>query len=312
MNNKILKLDAVLFDKIWGGSQLGRLKRKSANYQRIGESWEVSVHSEGSSLHHGKMLSSIIDASKLPYLIKLIDTSDNLSVQVHPDDEFAKHNESSMGKSECWIILNGGDSEAGIYLGIKEGITHDNFLEALKKQEDISKLLNYYKVSTGDFFFVPAGMVHAIGKDVFLLEIQQSSGITYRIWDWNRLDDNKKPRSLHIDKAMRVMNFDERFNNINTTMHKKNVFQTEKKDELIKHKDFCVVPYLLKSDQKIEIMGNSSRYQSLICLFGKLSVELDGMQEEVGAFESILLLNNDNKKVMVKALSENAKAVVVF
>src|SRR3989339_2279390 len=209
----INKLSPCLVSKIWGGEKLVKFKKmKQAIFDSpIGESWEISVHPDGPCFLDNVPLNHYISSECLPYLVKFIDTADNLSVQVHPDNEYAMMNERSVGKTECWIILDCAPS-SGIYLGIKQGVTRKRFENAIMNNEDISQLLNFYETHRGDFFFVPAGTVHAIGKDVLLCEIQQNSGITYRVWDWNRLDDNGRPRDLHINKAMEVIAFDEELN----------------------------------------------------------------------------------------------------
>ncbi|MBT5095743.1 MAG: class I mannose-6-phosphate isomerase, partial [Halobacteriovoraceae bacterium] len=165
---KITFLDPHIMQKIWGGQRLSKIgKGKQAN---IGETWEVSDHPDGPALFNGQALSQILP-NPLSYLVKLIDTSDNLSVQVHPHEEYAKEHENSHGKTECWVILDA-DPGAGIYLGLKEGCNKASFEEALKTGCEMDKFLNFYPVSAGDFFFVAAGTIHAIGKGVFLAEVQ--------------------------------------------------------------------------------------------------------------------------------------------
>jgi len=148
----------------------------------------------------------------LPVYLKELDAIDNLSVQVHPDDALAgKLENEPFGKNESWIIL-GAAKNSGIYIGLKPGVTKEILLKILKSNEDISKLMNFVGVSPGDFFYLPAGLIHALGGNVNLLEPQQNSNRTYRVWDWGRVDKNGKSRELHIEKALEAINFDPGFN----------------------------------------------------------------------------------------------------
>lgn len=203
---ELQKLTPIIFDKIWGGQKLKRFKETELS--NIGETWEVSTHPNGVALVGDKKLNDFVE---LDYLVKFIDTDDNLSVQVHPDDEYARKNENDNGKPECWFILDA-EEEAGIYLGFKEGVSAEQFELAIKNKDAVNELLNFVPVKKGMFINLPTGSVHAIGKGVTLCEVQRSSDVTYRVWDWNRLDSEGNSRELHIKKAMDVMNFDSEFN----------------------------------------------------------------------------------------------------
>lgn len=203
------KLTPHVVTKIWGGKKLVSMRGldPSLDNERVGETWDVSLLQEGPSKYEGKLLSEFISTRELPYLIKTIDTSEELSIQCHPGDEYAARVENSSGKTECWLVLSSGEG-GGIYIGFKEDVTKESFFKALEAGEDVSKLLHFYPALGGEFFFVPAGTIHAIGKNVTLAEVQQSSGITYRVWDWNRVDDKGVSRELHVEKAKDVLNFD--------------------------------------------------------------------------------------------------------
>lgn len=276
-----------LVTKVWGGEKLAKLKGLSGNKEilPLGETWEVSRHGDGPSLfENGQSLENNLSFDELPYLVKFIDTTDNLSIQVHPDDEYAARVEKSSGKTECWLILES-EPQAGIYLGLKEGVDQSHLQECLNKKEDLSKLMVFYPVKRGDFFFVPAGSIHAIGKGVTLAEIQQSSGITYRVWDWNRVGLDGKPRELHVDKALDVINFSPDDNRAETFMVRKNIFQ-DKRGELISHRDFHVDFYCLEPNEKLKVLKkNNSRRGSLMCLQG--GIEVNG--KEVLAYQCALL-----------------------
>ncbi len=216
-----------LKEKIWGGKSLSRIFGKKASEDKnIGESWEISGISKEISVVangflKGNSLEEIIEVymgdlvgdeiyekfgTEFPLLIKLIDARDTLSIQVHPGDELAAERHHAWGKTEMWYILEASDN-AVIYTGFKNKITKEEYLGHLG-QKTISKLINTTHVKAGDVFFIPAGMVHAIGAGVILAEIQQTSDITYRIYDWDRKDSNGNSRELHTDLALDAINFD--------------------------------------------------------------------------------------------------------
>lgn len=260
---KILFLKGQFVEKIWGGDSL----RKKFSYQfeseNIGEYWAVSAMKEfPSEITNGKYKGKNLEylyknykelfgnekKEKFPILIKLIDANDDLSIQVHPDNKMAKK-ENSYGKSECWYVLN--ENPAKIIYGLK---TRDK-KDAIKliDQEKWKELLKEEYSQKGDFFKVPAGMVHAIKKDSLILEIQQASDITYRLYDYDRKDKNGNKRDLHLEKskkAIKCMNIEKIHENLNQNievLYDNEYFKVKKinaKDEIfLKRKD----PYLLES-----------------------------------------------------------------
>jgi len=260
-NQTIFKLKAAASHKIWGGSKLSKLKSIALEGKLpVGETWEVSVHSDGLAQTETGPLSDLVNSKELPYLVKFIDTSDVLSIQVHPDENYAQLNENSRGKTECWLILDAGE-DGGIYLGFKENVNKDEFEAALKSGAKIDDYLQFYPVKRGDFFYVPAGAVHAIGANVFLAEVQQSSNITYRVWDWNRLDNKGNTRELHVDKAMEVLNFDPKFNSEETFKVSRNIFSNENGHTVITHEDFNV--NLLKDGGVLNAKGKRNSFLNL-------------------------------------------------
>ena len=208
--------------KIWGGKKLEIIK-------------EMITASDGLTEPIGETI-EIFDKD-LPYLAKFIDTSEALSIQVHPDNEFARIHENSSGKTECWIILEA-NLGAGIYLGLKSHVSLESLRMALENKKAINEFLNFYPVNKGDYFYVPSGTIHAIGKGITLAEVQQNSGITYRVWDWDRLGDKGERRELHIDKSLAVINFDPKCNTLEFFKMKNGIFHTEGFHELCNHKDF--------------------------------------------------------------------------
>ena len=182
--------------------------------EKIAESWEVSVHPDGLSGCEGGTLAQYLkenpDAvdqagSPFPVLVKYIDAKNNLSVQVHPNDEYAQAHEGDNGKTEMWYIVQA-DNGAGIYCGFKCDTTKEEFL---RKVQDgtVEELLNFISVKAGDCFLIKAGTVHAIGAGCVICEVQQSSNVTYRVYDYNRRDAQGNLRPLHIEKAVEVIDF---------------------------------------------------------------------------------------------------------
>ncbi len=189
-------------EKPWGGDWLAQAYKSDRT--KIGEAWLLSTLPEGESELDGAPLSKVL-GGPLPFVIKIIDARENLSVQVHPNDEWARQLENSKGKTECWLVLEAKDG-AGVYLGLNEEATPRKFEAALKLNASVENYIQFYPVARGDFITVPAGTVHAIGGGVTLLEVQQASGITYRLWDWGR-----EGRELHLEKGIRVANYEKRF-----------------------------------------------------------------------------------------------------
>lgn len=218
----ILKLKPAYKDYIWGGSRLKTEYNKKFDGDILAESWELSCHPDGLSLidngefagislaeyihRKGKAVLGTNCASfhELPILTKLIDAKGNLSIQVHPNDEYALKYENQLGKSEMWYIVDCG-KDAYIYYGFKEEISQEDFKERIKNNTILS-VLNKVPVSKGDIFFIEAGTIHAICSDIIIAEIQENSNVTYRVYDYDRIGKDGKKRELHIKKALEVTN----------------------------------------------------------------------------------------------------------
>lgn len=215
-----IKLKPIFKDYIWGGTRLRDDFGKDCGFERIAESWELSCHKNGFSViasgeHSGKTLAEYIsfygkDAvgincahfTDFPVLIKLIDAKDNLSVQVHPDNDYALCNECGYGKTEMWYIIDC-DEGSEILYGLKTEVTEEEFKSRIQNNS-LLDIVKSIPVKKGDAFFIEAGTLHAIGKGIILVEIQQSSDTTYRIYDYERTGTDGKPRELHIEKAVAV------------------------------------------------------------------------------------------------------------
>ncbi len=224
---EILKFDPILKSVIWGGKRISEFKGLPSQGDHIGESWELSpmeghesVVSQGT--FKGATLPSLIANhgneimgerlmkkydGKFPLLIKLIDSSDDLSVQVHPDDELAAKRHNSLGKTEMWYSIAPAEG-AYLYAGFSKHIDAAEFRRQVAENEIIPSLHKYF-THPGDIFFLPAGRVHSIGRGNFVLEIQEASDITYRIYDYDRRDAQGNPRQLHVEESVDAIDFDD-------------------------------------------------------------------------------------------------------
>ncbi len=219
-----LLLTPALKDYIWGGDRLPQEYGYDTTLDRVAEAWVLSCHPQGESVvrdgeHAGEPLSAVLaqwGASALgeraaafesfPLLIKLIDARDRLSVQVHPDDEYARRVEGEYGKTEMWYVLDC-DEGAQLLYGVNRGLTAEEFRRRIA-DGTLDEVCRYVEVHKGDVFFIPAGTLHAIGKGILIAEVQQNSATTYRVSDYGRLGADGKPRELHIDKAVDVTRFE--------------------------------------------------------------------------------------------------------
>ena len=215
-----VKLSPVFKDYLWGGTRLKTEFSKQSDMTPLAESWELSAHKDGQSVvttgdYAGTALTDYIAAigrdalgtacekyDYFPLLIKLIDAKGDLSVQVHPSDEYALEHEGEYGKTEMWYILDC-EEGAALYYGFREDTTREEY-EAAIKEGRLTDILNRVPVKRGDVFFIPAGTVHAIGAGILICEIQQNSNTTYRVYDYNRRDKNGNLRPLHVEKALAV------------------------------------------------------------------------------------------------------------
>ena len=214
----IVKLYPECKDNIWGGVMLREKYGKQTDKMPVAESWELSFHKDGPTrLADGKTLQETATAADLgkncesfpffPTLIKFIDAKQDLSVQVHPSDDYALANENSFGKTEMWYIVEA-DEGAGIYLGFKKPVTKAEYEQAIAEKR-LTELLNFFEVKAGECYFIPSGTIHAIASGCLICEIQQNSNLTYRVYDYGRKDKNGNERELHVEKALKVTCLDE-------------------------------------------------------------------------------------------------------
>ena len=216
-----LKLSYIAKSAIWGGNTLKDEWGKLHSGDNIAETWELTVREkEMAKIENGEAagltLAEYFEAvgydavspnyrkgDRFPLLVKLIDAAAPLSVQVHPDDEYAGRVENDSGKTEMWYILSAREG-AELICGLREGVSREDYARAVAEGR-IESAMNYVKVKAGDCFFIPAGMVHAIGEGILIAEIQQNSDLTYRVYDYDRVGADGKKRELHTEKALDVV-----------------------------------------------------------------------------------------------------------
>ncbi len=288
-----MKLTAPCKDYIWGGTRLREEYGKISDADRIAESWELSCHKDGESIifngdFAGKTLSEFIKENgndilgkncdkfdNFPILIKLIDAKDNLSVQVHPDNDYALRVEGEYGKTEMWYIVDC-DPGAELLYGFKGNIVKEEF-ERRIKDNTLLEVTNSVPVHKGDVFFIEAGTLHAIGKGILIAEIQQNSNTTYRIYDYGRVGADGKPRQLHVEKAVEV------------TKLTPPEYPTKAMGE-IEQKDGCSVQLLSKCDyfrvnkvcvwEHCVLEASAKSFNSVLVLDGE--GEIDGVKLKKG------------------------------
>ncbi|MEQ9310534.1 MAG: class I mannose-6-phosphate isomerase [Balneolaceae bacterium] len=294
MNLYPLKFTPILKDKIWGGEKLGTILNKSIGESKIcGESWEisgvdgdVSLVSEGSLA--GETLVALIDqfkgeligdkvyqkfGNKFPLLIKFIDANDDLSIQVHPNDELGMKRHNSFGKTEMWYVV---DAEEGATLisGFNKQTNKKEYLNIFESG-NLQDILNREEVYNDDVFFLPAGRVHTIGKGLLIAEIQQTSDITYRIYDFDRVDKNGVGRELHVEEAVDAIDYN--FYDEYKTSYDKSVKEVEvgKSQYFVTNRllieeevtrnytiiDSCIILMCLKGEGTIQFSSESISYQ---------------------------------------------------
>lgn len=298
-----LKFDPILKDKVWGGNVLSKnYNKKAGSLPNIGESWEISgIQGDLSVVSNGFLAGNTIEelievymgditgdalyekfGNEFPLLIKFIEAREDLSVQVHPGDKMAKERHNAYGKTEMWYILES-EKDAKIYTGFREGVTKEMYEEAVKNGS-VTNLLNTEKAEKGDTFFTPAGRIHAIGAGTVLVEIQQTSDITYRISDWNRQSTGKAKRELHLDLALDAIDFSETAKRV----------KIRKSAEMNTGLNLVNCEYfnsnLLIFNKKInkEYYFNDS-FVIYICLEGEFNICWDGSSEKVTKGETVLL-----------------------
>jgi len=294
-----LQFEPILKERIWGGEKLKTILNKPITSKITGESWELSTVEGDVSLVangalKGKSLMDLIDETpneilgtevykrfgkQFPLLFKYLDAREDLSIQVHPNDKLAKERHNSFGKTEMWYVTQA-DADARIIVGFKENSSKEEYLKHLNDKSLVS-ILDTVKAKPGDVFFLETGTVHAIGAGLVVAEIQQTSDITYRLYDFDRKDAQGNTRELHVDLALDAINY--------------NKVDTQKKYETKTNTSNVVVdcPYFttnfLPLEDKLEVSKTGETFTVYMCIEGSFEIEYDGFIQSYKKGDTVLV-----------------------
>lgn len=288
-----IKFDNLYYEKIWGGRALEKI-RENLPEGNIGESWDVALHPNGMSivangidagksfadiveLYQEQLLGTKITSETFPLLVKVITAEENLSVQVHPGDEYALEHENQLGKTEAWYVL-GAKEGAELIIGVKPGYEKE-YQVALESGGELLPYLNQVQVTAGDCFLIPNGCVHAIGAGVTLVEIQQNSDVTYRLYDYGR------PREIHVEQGIAVTDF--------TVETKNTKFNPEVQFEQYSEKLLCENQYFVMKELAIakiaNFKSNLETFEIITCIEGDAFIISENFTEKITVGDSILI-----------------------
>ncbi len=294
-----LQFHPILKERIWGGTKLKSYLNKPITSKNTGESWEISsVENEVSVVSNGvlkgKSLSDLLDkypetllgkkvykqfGKQFPLLFKYLDAREDLSIQVHPNDKLAKERHHSFGKTEMWYVIQA-EENAKLVLGFKEKSTPKQYIESIESNTILS-ILDSKKIKKGDVFFLETGTVHAIGAGTLVAEIQQTSDITYRIYDFDRTDSNGNKRDLHIDLALDAINY--------------NVVDTKRNynKEINISNTIINCPYFstnfIPLDGNVEVHKNGDSFSVYMCVEGRFELEFNSEIYSYSIGDTILI-----------------------
>lgn len=297
------KLIAPCKDYLWGGTKLKTEYHQRSSAQKLAESWMLSCHKDGLSVisdgkFDGLTLMEFIDRTgkqalgtdcdkfeQFPILVKLIDAQDRLSVQVHPNNDYALKNEGEYGKTEMWYVVEN-EPGANLYYGFREPITKTEFQQRIENNT-LLEVLNKVEVHPGDVFFIEAGTLHAIGAGIVIAEIQQNSNTTYRIYDYGRIGADGKPRALHVEKALDVTKLER------PQRSSKPQGEPETLDgctqTLLASCDYFTV-YRMELSGEIGMDADMTSFHSLLCLSGEAVLQRSGQEPlTIGKGDSIFV-----------------------
>ncbi len=300
-----LKFEPILKNKIWGGTKLKTVLAKPTDSLDCGESWEISgVHGDISVVANGalkgKSLVELIEKYKgslvgekvykkfntdFPLLIKFIDANQDLSIQVHPDDEMAKERHNSFGKTEMWYVVDA-EKGASLIAGFNKPTTKKEYLEYFNNGK-LTDLLNQEQVANDNVFFLPAGRVHTIGRGLLIAEIQQTSDITYRIYDFDRKDANGNTRELHVEEAIDAIDYE--FYGEYKTAYNRTAQEVE-----LESCEYFTTSRLLINKEVSRDYSNHDSFIILMCLKGEGQINYGGGVIDYKLGDSILIPNQLN------------------
>ena len=300
---KAIKLNPAFKDYLWGGTKLRDEYGKKCDLDKVAESWELSCHKDGCSVvadgeYAGLTLPQYIekagkavlgtDCEKFEYfpiLIKLIDAKQNLSVQVHPDNDYAMRVEGEYGKTEMWYVVDC-EPGAGLLYGFKHEISKEEFRRRIE-DNTLLEVTNRVEVHPGDVFFIEAGTLHAIGEGILIAEIQQNSNTTYRVYDYGRVGADGKPRQLHIDKAIDVTRLAPATRPCGRPQAKPEAFDGGSVLPLASCDYFTVKEMEVTSHAAL--MADEKSFHSLLLLDGSLTLSMGGEKLEMKKGASVFV-----------------------
>ena len=294
-----LQFEPILKERIWGGEKLKTVLAKPIESTTVGESWELStVEGDVSVVANGELkgtsLMTLIDESpneilgtavynrfgkQFPLLFKYLDAREDLSIQVHPNDELAKERHNSFGKTEMWYIMQA-DEDARIIVGFKEKSNADEYVTNLKNKSLLT-ILDDVKVKSGDVFFLETGTVHAIGAGLVVAEIQQTSDITYRIYDFDRVDAQGNGRELHIDLALDAINYDK----VDTY---KEYAKAVNQSNTVVDCPYFTTNFIPLEGEKV-VSKNGATFTVYMCVEGAFELECNGVKYSYKKGDTVLL-----------------------
>ncbi len=299
-----LKFEPILKERLWGGTKLGDLLGKTIEGDLIGESWEISgvpgnVSVVANGLLKGKNLQELIDrysydlmgeevytrfGNEFPILIKFIDAQKDLSIQLHPGDELASKRHGSFGKTEMWYIMKA-EADSKLIIGFNRDVLPEEYKQSLKNNS-LLELLNYESVKEGDAFLINSGKIHAIGAGIMLAEIQQTSDITYRIYDFNRRDKDGKMRELHTDEAVDAIDY------LKKTDYKINYDHIQGAANDMVSSPYFTTKYLPLFENTEIDLSNRSSFSIYLCLKGSATMTNYGGSVSLSIGETVLIPAN--------------------
>ena len=295
-----IKFNPILKERLWGGTKLKTLFNKPIETDITGESWEVSAVKGDISVvangeFEGKSLQELIDlypnkllgnhvyekfGADFPILIKFIDAREDLSIQVHPNDELAKKRHNSFGKTEMWYVMQA-DEGAELIVGFNKTLSKEEYQKHLD-DATLTEIMNYEKVKEGDTFFINTGKVHAIGGGIIIAEIQQTSDITYRVYDFNRKDKNGNLRELHTEQALDAIDYEKK-DDFKVTYSK----SENNTNEMVKCPYF-ITNYLKLTKNFEKEIGSQDSFHIYMCIKGSAVFSDGKTQVAVNQGETIL------------------------
>ena len=294
-----LTFNPILKDRIWGGTKIKELLNKEISSPTTGESWEIATVSGDVSIVkkgalQSKSLNELLQSypqeilgtkvyaqygNQFPLLFKFLDAHQDLSIQLHPNDELAKKRHNSFGKTEMWYVMQA-DTEAEIIVGFKQKSSPEEYLQHLECKT-LTSILQKIKVKQGDVFFLETGTIHAIGAGIVIAEIQQTSDITYRVYDWDRVDANGKARELHIDLALEAINYNK------VQAQKEYSKNTNTANEIV------TCPYFTTNyiplDGNMKFLGDKTTFKVIMCTDGEFDLGYDTHKETFKKGDTVLL-----------------------